>query len=133
MSDRPTAFIVDDDFLVTGYLELLCGAMDVEVLGVAHDAQSAERVLETIDPDYLLLDIRLGPGRDGLDIARDARPGQKIVFITGSHEPETLARIPAGRLHRLVVKPISPEALSEAFESLSIASAPVRRILVDTM
>ena len=114
MRERRTAIIVDDDYLVTGYLELLCRSFDIDVTAVAHDAETAEILLSAGRPDFVLLDIRLGGPRDGVDLAGCADPGSKIVFITASREQETMDRAMAISPHRVLIKPIAAEALREA-------------------
>lgn len=117
MSDGPTVMIVEDDFLIAEDLRLLVvefGARVIEVLTSAEGA--AERIVEKA-PDYVLMDVRLGGRRDGVDVAQqvhDSRPEIRLVFVTGSNEPPTIERIETDDPYRILIKPIGPEELREA-------------------
>ena len=39
---------------------------------------------------------------------------ERIIFITGSNEPPTIQRIESVTPHRVLIKPIDPEALRSA-------------------
>ncbi|MBB3989827.1 response regulator [Croceicoccus naphthovorans] len=120
MSERPPAkriVIVDDDVLISEYLQDLCEFYGAEVVGTAHDAQDAEAVILDREPDYVLMDLRLGGARDGVDVAETVQatlPMMKIVFISGSNEPKSMDRIASNNPHRVLIKPISPADLRNA-------------------
>lgn len=79
------ALAVDDEPLAIERMQILCaGLAEVELVGTAHDAAAALRLIAALKPDLLFLDIAM-PGMSGLDLAR-ALAGQPapplIVFIT---------------------------------------------------
>ena len=117
MSEGPSVVIVEDDFLIAEDLRYMCEDFGARVLEMRHAADgTAERILE-LSPDYVLMDVRLGGRRDGVDVAQqihDTEIGIKLVFITGSNEPPTIQRIESDNPHRILIKPISPSQLCEA-------------------
>ncbi len=118
MADRTTAVIVDDEFVIADYMEMICEDLGIAVLGKAHSAEEAERVIIDTAPDYVLMDVRLGGTRDGVDVANtvNARhPDTRVIYITGSAEPSTMARIMTDHPHRVLIKPVSEPDLREAF------------------
>ncbi|MBB36374.1 MAG: response regulator [Hirschia sp.] len=118
MDETKTVVIVEDEFLIANYLEGLCEDMGVKVLGLASKAGQAIELLERTDPEYVLMDVRLQGKRDGVDIALKVharRPETKIIFITGSSEPPTIDRINTDHPYRVLIKPINPGDLREAF------------------
>ncbi|MDT0684154.1 response regulator [Roseicyclus sp. F158] len=117
---RATIVIVEDDFLIAEDLRGMCEEFGASVLGMAHAADEAFAVIEKAKPQYVLMDVRLGGKRDGVDIAQqvyDAMPETKLIFITGSNEPPTIERIKQDHPFRILIKPISPRELSEAITS----------------
>lgn len=119
MADSKTVVIVEDEFLIAQDLKGLCEQLGVQVLGVESKAGPALKTLEETQPDYVLMDVRLQGKRDGVDIANDIhakRPDVKIIFITGSNEPPPIERIKSDNPYRILIKPISPNELREAFD-----------------
>lgn len=120
MSDRGRVAIVEDDFLIAEYLRDICEEeLGLDVVGMAHDADDARTMLEQTRPEWVLMDVRLGGSRDGVDVAHEFHalmPGGKVIFVTGSNEPPTINRINADNPHRILIKPISPEDLAAAFQ-----------------
>ncbi len=60
------------------------------VVTTAASAADAKRAVKTADPDALLLDIELGPGPNGFDLAEVVsrqRPDIGIVFLTNLPDP----------------------------------------------
>lgn len=76
--------LVEDEPLVAALLgeALTAGGFDVTV---AHGAQEAKKFARTFDPDIAVIDINLGGGATGVDVAYvlDKKfPGIAIVFLT---------------------------------------------------
>jgi CheY-like chemotaxis protein len=67
-------------------------------------------------PDYVLMDVRLDGGRDGIAAAMAIRERIKtrLIFCTGSSEPSTMKRINETYPFEILIKPIDPEALGAA-------------------
>ena len=56
----------------------------------AANATDAKRAVKTVDPDAMVVDIELGPGPNGLDLAEviaNQRPDIGIVFLTNLPDP----------------------------------------------
>jgi DNA-binding NarL/FixJ family response regulator len=78
--------IVDDHQMVLDGLKAMLGPYreQVEVVGEASDPGGALSLVEGLNPDAVLLDVRLR-GASGLDLCGDilaARPDCKVVFLT---------------------------------------------------
>lgn len=96
-----SVLIVEDEALLR---ELLAHALESRgfLVATAASAADAKRVFAQIDPDAVVLDVDLGRGPNGFDVAEAIRrqaPHTAIVFLTNlpdqrfaSAEPETLPK-----------------------------------------
>ncbi len=83
MNKHVTAIIGDDE---PWLLDHLCRKLkrlwpELEIVGKAANGLEAEELFIKYKPDIAFLDIRM-PGKSGLDVAQNAAPDCRIVFIT---------------------------------------------------
>jgi DNA-binding NarL/FixJ family response regulator len=84
--------LVEDHQALREGLELLLDREGCSVLGTAGTAGEGRELIERLDPDVALVDIRLGD-ESGIDLTRqlvDADPARRIVLYTGSSDVELL-------------------------------------------
>lgn len=91
--------VVDDDPLVRAGLRLLLAGEELVVVGEAADGAEAARQVHALDPDVVLMDLRM-PGVDGLTatetiLARPAAP-QVIVLTTFDADEHVVRALRAG-------------------------------------
>jgi two-component system response regulator AlgR len=85
MPEALRTLIVDDEPLAVERLQILCARIPgITLVGTAADGAGALRLIESLSPDLLLLDIQM-PGMDGMAVAqalakRDTRPA--MIFVT---------------------------------------------------
>ena len=120
-----SVLLVEDDNLVRAALSagLAHHGFDVTAVG---DARAAMAAFATGQPDVAVLDLHLGAGPTGLDLAagmRERAPGIGLVLLTSFTDPRllrtSLDTIPAGMLY-LVKQSVDDLALLAA----AIDSAP---------
>jgi two-component system nitrate/nitrite response regulator NarL len=81
-----TVLIVDDHAGFRGFAKRLLEAGGLTVVGEAEDGASGVAEARRLDPDVVLLDVKL-PDRDGFEIAEEIA---QAVVLTSSHELEDL-------------------------------------------
>lgn len=112
-----TALIVDDEFLIAEGLRMQLEDMGLSVCGVAATAGAAVAMAVLYRPEVILMDVRLaGDGGDGVDaaLAIHEQVGSKVIFVTGSREPSTMARIEQDHPAGVLFKPIFGRQLQNA-------------------
>jgi CheY-like chemotaxis protein len=112
--------IVDDDNLVRLGIRMTLEDAGFRNLQVARTGLAAIRMALRHRPAVVLMDVRLGSGMDGVEAVRRIRQSYPctVIFLTGSNETATRLRIEATAPAGVLVKPILPQHLIEALQSL---------------
>ncbi len=111
--------LADDQVLVrAGFRSLLDAQEDIEVVGEAGVGQEAVRLASELEPDVVLMDIRM-PGVDGLvatrKIAQDDRlAGVRVVILTTFDIDEYVFEAIRAGASGFLVKDTEPEELLQA-------------------
>lgn len=97
------ALVVEDDNLTRITLVSSLESAGIDVCGSAASAAEAIQLAKTLKPDVAVLDLHLGPGPTGLDVAQAFRridPSIGVLFLTSYEDPRllnvNLAQLPAG-------------------------------------
>lgn len=118
MSRKYAILIVEDEPLIA---EDIAGCLEdhgFDVAGMASSGELALELLQTVQPDAILLDINLGAGMDGIEVGSIVSEKYRLpfVFLTSHADKGTLERAkhthPAGYL----LKPFDGSALMAALE-----------------
>jgi two-component system response regulator DegU len=102
-----TVIVVDDHLLFRqGMRALLDRTADVRVIGEASTAEEALRLVQTLNPSVVLMDLNLGAGMDGVQATRqilDACPETEVVVLSTYYTEEyALPALKAGAKGYLV-------------------------------
>ncbi len=111
--------IVDDHILVrTGISRVMERAPEIQIVGEADTVASAITAAQKLNPDVILMDLRL-PDGSGVQACQDiltTNPTANIIFLTSFYEDESiLAAVLAGAKGYLS-KHINPAALIDAIQ-----------------
>ena len=83
--------IIDDDALIRSSLSTALNSLGIEVVGSGTTAREALNIATERKPDVALLDMDLGVGPNGIDIANAIRkqlPGIGLVFLSSFSSPK---------------------------------------------
>jgi DNA-binding NarL/FixJ family response regulator len=116
---RNHVLVVDDELLIVQGLCLQLEDMGMAVCGTAATAEAAIALAQQHRPSIVLMDMRLRGDKDGVDAAIVIHDtvGSRVIFITGSREPATMARIQLDHPSAVLFKPISDWQLRSAIEA----------------
>jgi CheY-like chemotaxis protein len=111
--------VVEDEFLIAQGLVMQVEDLGLAVCAIADSAEDAVALARLHRPELVLMDMRLRGDGDGVDAALVIHEelGSKVLFITGSREPATLARIETDHPVGILFKPVSDRQFKAAVES----------------
>jgi NarL family two-component system response regulator YdfI len=89
--------VVDDHALFRRALRQMLAADDLEVVGDAADGAAALRLVETLEPDVVVLDVRM-PGLDGVTVGHMIRrrwPEVAVLLCSNDARADLPDELPA--------------------------------------
>ena len=104
--------IVEDEFIVANDLERMLVKAGYHVCGIAESVSEAIELIETTRPSFILLDILLNEGSNGIDlgsILNDQQIG--FIYISANTNQSILERAKATHPHGFLVKPFREKDL----------------------
>jgi DNA-binding NarL/FixJ family response regulator len=132
--------IVDDDHLMrAGLVELLADEPDIEVVGQAATGREAIERARRLDPDVVLMDVRM-PDLDGIgathELARVVPRARVLILTTFEQDDYVFGALRAGA-SGFLLKRTRPEELIAAVHTVaageSLLSPSVTRRVIDRM
>jgi DNA-binding NarL/FixJ family response regulator len=129
--------LVDDQQLMRSGLRMMLETQgDIEVVGEAGDGDEGIELIRSLDPDVVLMDIRM-PGKDGLaateELAAQSHPAKVVVLTTFGEESYVYRALRAGAVGFLL-KDTPPEelvtAVHRAAEGLAVLDPAVTHSVI---
>ncbi|WP_354333066.1 MULTISPECIES: LytTR family DNA-binding domain-containing protein [unclassified Undibacterium] len=113
----PTAIIADDERLMRDQLRSRLEQVwpELQILDEAKNGEEAVQLVETLQPDFAFLDIRM-PAKTGLEAAKEIGNKAHIVFIT-AYDQYAIEAFDHGAVD-YVLKPADVERLTRTVERL---------------
>lgn len=126
MANKQRILLVDDHEVVRlGLKALLDRHPNFEVVGEAGSAHEAVQQVENLQPDVVVMDIRL-PGGSGIEACQeiaDKHPSSKVIMLTSYAEDEMLFSAIRAGAAGYVLKQIGGEDLVRAIEAVGRGEA----------
>jgi DNA-binding NarL/FixJ family response regulator len=118
--------IADDQQIVRdGFAALLDSQPDFTVVGTASDGEEATRVCRRLQPDVVLMDVRM-PGTDGIEatrrLATDADPPRVLILTTFDLDEYVYDALRAGA-SGFLLKDVTAERLFDAVRIIAAGDA----------
>jgi len=121
----PTVLVADDQDLVRSGLEMVIAARGCEVVGTAPDGREAVRLTRELQPDVVLMDIRM-PVMDGIAATRaivaDQLPARVLVLTTYDLDSLVYDALDAGA-SGFLLKATPPDRLVEGIHTVAAGEA----------
>lgn len=128
--------LVDDQAILCQVLETwLEREADLEVVGSAHDSQTAIEQVEILKPDIVLLDIQM-PGMDGIaatQIICQRFPNTKVIVLSGYDSDTYLSNAVRAGAKGYLLKNTAAEDLVNTIRSVQKGYSQMGPGLVDKM
>jgi len=128
MSGRIRIVIADDQPLVRAGLKMMLEVeSDIEIVGEAADGAEAVRVVRSLAPDVVLMDVRM-PQLDGIAATRTLLDGRlptppKVLILTTFDLDEYVYEALRAGASGFVLKDLSPEQLVDAIRVVAAGEA----------
>jgi two-component system response regulator AlgR len=125
MPETLRTLIVDDEPLAIERLQILCARIPrISLVGTAMEGKSALRLIESLKPNLILLDIQM-PGMDGIAIAQaliEKSPRTALIFVT-AFDAFAVAAFDVAAVDYLL-KPVSAERFERAIARIGGPDGP---------
>jgi DNA-binding NarL/FixJ family response regulator len=122
VADQLTVLIVDDHPVVRQGLRVLLEVHDgIEVTGEAADGPEALALAAQLNPDVILLDLKL-PGLDGIAVLAELRAraiGARVLVLTSGNDPAQVTRAIQAGASGFLYKDVDPDALIRAIRAVN--------------
>ena len=127
MSERIRVVLVDDQQLVrTGFRMILADETDIEVVGEAKDGSDAVTIAGRLEPDVVVMDIRM-PVMDGVEatrrIVREQGGRSRVLILTTFDADEYVVEALRAGASGFVLKDVPPDDFAAAIRTIAAGDA----------
>jgi two-component system, response regulator PdtaR len=118
MPPAPRILIVDDDSIITHLISTMLQKKGYNIVGIVTSGEEAIIRSAELNPDLVIMDIRLSGKLDGMDAANYIFQffHYPIIFITGISDEEMLERAKYSQPYGIVFKPFTQVEISTNVE-----------------
>ena len=122
---RRIAIVEDDPNLLDHFIEIISGAVDLDLAGAAHSVASALELVK-LEPDLFLLDIGL-PDGSGLDLIEPLRRANdaRMLIVTSFGDRETVVAAITAGADGYLLKDSEPAELLDGIRATLDGGAPI--------
>lgn len=109
---QETILIVEDEFIVANDLRIMLKKAGFSICGIAPSAEQARQLINTKNPDWILLDIILQGKQTGIDLARELMQKKiPFLYVSANTDQSTLEAAKATHPYGFLVKPFREKDL----------------------
>ena len=123
-------YIVEDEALIAMELQDHLQRLGYQICGHAARGANALREIQALRPDLVLMDVNLGRGVSGIEIAEKLRGllDVPVVFLTAYSDVELAERAARTESFAYIVKPYQPQVLRANIEMALLKHDATRRL-----
>lgn len=117
--------IIEDNAIQSLTLETIVKRLGFNEVEKAYSAQQAFKILESFQPDLMMVDINLGSDVTGIDIVREVQKKRNVwvLYITGNSDSYHKALAEETDYFGYVIKPIDPFQLKKILEDKKLLTS----------
>lgn len=110
--------IVEDDMIIAMVLEKMLTRLNYQVVGKLINGQEAIAKTPELQPDLILMDIKLKDNIDGITVMKQIRQHSDIpvIYITGNSDQFNIERAKESGFISYLVKPIQMKDLERSLK-----------------
>jgi AmiR/NasT family two-component response regulator len=110
--------IVEDEGIIAAHIASRLRGIGYEVVGIAESSEQALCETLNLQPDLILMDIRIKGALDGIETAAKLQEfcDIPIIYLTAHSDRETIDRAKTTRVFGFLTKPIHQAALAAGIE-----------------
>lgn len=118
MNNKVKIGVIEDEAIIAELICITLSKLGYDVAGPANSYKTAIKMLETEEPDLVLVDIQLLGGKSGIEVAETINNQFKIpfIFLTAYTDKDTLEKAKKVNPPAYLVKPFNNEELFCAIE-----------------
>ena len=110
--------IVEDEWIESTEIQGMIEDLGYEVIDVVDNGEAAIESVSEVEPDLILMDIRLGEGMSGIETVKTLREDYEVpvVYLTAHSDEDTLSRAKETDPEGYLVKPITTDDLRSTLQ-----------------
>lgn len=118
MKKKSNILIIEDERIIAEDIRLTLHSLGYDVCGIGSTGDEAISLTKELEPDLILMDIRLKGKMDGIQAAEIILADTKlpIIYVTAYADDKTLQRAKITEPYGYVLKPIRQNELHSAIE-----------------
>ena len=128
--NKPRLLIVEDETIVAADIAIRLTQLGYPVAGTATSGEEALALIERVQPDLVLMDIRLQGTMDGIATAHEMRQRHQlpVIFLTAYAEGATFQRAKLAEPFGYILKPFEDRELEIVIDLASYKHQAERKI-----
>ncbi len=122
--------VVDDEPVIGKDVQRSLQALGYAVPGVASDGASALEMTRRLNPDLIIMDVRLNGELDGIETAMEIKRsyGTPVIYLTALADEETIGRAKETEPYGFLLKPFNERELRSVVEMALARSVSQERL-----
>lgn len=130
MKDKARILVVEDDAILATHLEQTLGQMGYQPVGLAATGKDAVRKAASLEPDVILIDVRLRGAMSGVEAAEAIHSAHDIpvIYLTAYADEPLIQKAKLTEPYAYLAKPVRDSELRASIEMALYKHLSERRV-----